>query len=62
MQAKKGNYWFMFKMLLLINVVLITVIILAHSNAKHCKNMKEPCSSAKKINADILNSVTVKLM
>jgi hypothetical protein len=62
MKAKKENYWFMFRLLLLLNVVLITVIVLAHSNTKSTSQKPEPCSSAKKINADVLNAITVKLM
>ena len=62
MQAKKENYWFMFKVLLLVNVILIAGIMLAHSTKKQFESAKEPCCGSKKINADIINSVTVKLM
>lgn len=62
MQAKKENYWFMFKVLLLANVVLIAVIVFAQLNTKQPVKKNDPCGSAKKINADILNSVMVKLM
>jgi hypothetical protein len=62
MQAKKENYWFMFKVLLLANVVLIAVIVFAHSGTKQPGHKSAPCSSAKRVNADILNSVMVKLM
>ena len=62
MKAKKENYWFMFKVLLLVNVILIAVIAMASSNTKQPRNTKEPCCKTRKINADILNSVTVKLM
>jgi len=62
MQTKKESFWFMFRMLLLMNVVLVTVIALAHSNTKNSVQKQEPCSSTRKVNADVLNSITVKLM
>ena len=52
----------MFRMLLLMNVVLVTVIALAHPNTKNSAQKQESCSSTKKVSADVLNSVTVKLM
>jgi len=52
----------MFRMLLLMNVVLVTVIALAHTNTKNSAQKQEPCSNTKKVNADVLNSITVKLM
>jgi len=62
MKAKKENYWFMFRVLLLANVVLIAVIVFAHSGPKQPRCKTAPCSGVKRINADILNSVMVKLM
>jgi hypothetical protein len=62
MKTKKENYWFMFKVLLLVNVILIAVIAMANSNTRHAEKTKDPCCKTRKINADILNSVTVKLM
>jgi uncharacterized protein (UPF0333 family) len=62
MQTKKESFWFMFRMLLLMNVVLVTVIALAHPNTKNSAQKQESCSSTKKVSADVLNSVTVKLM
>ena len=62
MQTKKENFWFMFRLLLLMNAALITAIVLAHPGIKNQKLKEEPCSAAKKINADVLNSITVKLM
>ncbi len=62
MKAKKGN-WFTLKLLLFINAVLITVFVLAHSGVKTAEKKETPCcSSAKKINAEIINAITVKLM
>ena len=66
MKTKKGNYWFMLRMLLLMNVVLITVIVLAHSGSTASEEKQESCTgkgrNAKAINAEVLNSITVKLM
>ena len=64
MKTKKENYWFMLRLLLLMNVVLITVIVLAHSGTTAKVTKEECCSSSnsKKINAEVLNSITVKLM
>jgi len=62
MQTKKEN-WFTLKLLLLMNVILISAIFFLHAaTAKTPAKKQEPCSSSKKINADIINSVTVKLM
>jgi hypothetical protein len=61
MKAKKENYWFIFRLLLLMNVVLIAVMLMS-SGFKDSQQKETPCSSTKKINADIFNSVTVKLM
>lgn len=56
----------MLRMLLLMNVVLITVIVLAHSGSTVSNEKEESCTSksrnAKAINAEVLNSITVKLM
>ena len=62
MQTKKESFWFIFRLLLLMNVVLITVIVLAHPGSKDQKSKEETCSNTKKINADVLNAITVKLM
>jgi hypothetical protein len=62
MQTKKGNYWYILRALLLVNVVLITVIVLTHSGRAASENGQEPCCKAKRINADVLNSIAVKLM
>jgi hypothetical protein len=48
MQTKKESFWFMFRMLLLMNVVLVTVIALAHPNTKNSAQKQESCSSTKK--------------
>ena len=62
MNAKKENYWFMFRLLLLVNVVLITIIALAHSGLKTGTQNQEPCGKSQKINTEVLNYITVKLM
>ena len=62
METNKENFWFVFRLLLLVNVILITVIAMAHPGTKNKPSKEEPCSAAKKINADVLNSITVKLM
>jgi len=62
MQAKKESYWFLVRILLLVNIVLITVIVLAHSGRAASEKDQEPCCKAKKVNADVLNSIAVKLM
>ncbi|HEY1872423.1 MAG TPA: hypothetical protein VGG71_15270, partial [Chitinophagaceae bacterium] len=62
MQTKKESYWFLLRMLLLVNVILITVIVLAHSGRAASEKDQEPCCKARKVNADVLNSIAVKLM
>jgi hypothetical protein len=63
METKKENFWFVLRLLLLMNAALITVILLAHPGAEDSMQKKgQPCSSAKKMNVDLLNSVSVKLM
>jgi hypothetical protein len=62
MNTKKQSYWFAFRLLLLMNVVLITVIVLAHPRAKTAETKEESCSSAKKIKAEAINAITVRLM
>jgi hypothetical protein len=62
MNAKKENYWFIFRLLLLMNVVLITVIVLAHPRTKVAETKQESCSSVKKIRAEAFNAITVRLM
>ena len=62
MQPKKENYWFMFRVLLLLNIGLITAIVLVRPGKAATVKNNEPCSSAKKINADVLNAITIKLM
>ena len=64
MKAKKENYWNMFRLLLLVNVVLITAMILVQPGKPAAVKNQEPCSSssAKKVNAEVLNAITVKLM
>jgi hypothetical protein len=45
------------------NVVLITAIVLAYPGTKTTSKAKEDCfNSSKKMNVDVLNSITVKLM
>jgi len=69
MKAKKENYWFMLRLLLLMNVVLITGIVLARTNIKTAMQPKS-CNSAKasscgnetKANLEVLNAISVKLM
>jgi hypothetical protein len=62
MKTKKGDFWFVLRLLLLMNAALITVMLLAHPGLKSSTQKEEPCNTVKKINADLLNSVTVKLM
>jgi hypothetical protein len=62
MQPKKENYWFMFRWLLLLNVVLITAIVLAHPAKNNSVKNDEPCCNSKKIKAEVLNAITVRLM
>jgi hypothetical protein len=62
MKAKKENYWNMFRLLLLVNVVLITAMILVQPGKPAVVKNQEPCSSVKKVNAEVLNAITVKLM
>jgi hypothetical protein len=62
MKTKKGDFWFVLRLLLLMNAALITVMLLAHPGIKSSMQKEEPCSAAKKINVDVLNSVAVKLM
>jgi hypothetical protein len=62
MQPKKENYWFMFRMLLLLNVALITAIVLVRPGKASGTKHTEPCTSAKKVNAEVLNAITIKLM
>jgi len=62
MQTKKENSWLTLKLILLMNVALIVTIFFLYAAPKNPVKNQEPCSSSKKINADIINSVTVKLM
>jgi hypothetical protein len=62
MKAQKESYWYMFRVLLLMNVVLIAAIVLAHPVKPAAVKNEEPGCSTKKVNADILNAITVKLM
>jgi hypothetical protein len=62
METKKTSFWFLFKMLLLMNVVLITAIVLAYPRPKTSKAKEDCFNASKKINVDVLNSITVKLM
>jgi hypothetical protein len=62
MKTKKEDFWFVLRLLLLMNAALITVMLLAHPGIKSSMQKEEPCSAAKTINADMLNSVAVKLM
>lgn len=62
MKAKTENYWYMFRVLLLMNVVLIGAIILVQQGKSAVIKNQEPCSSAKKINTEVLNAISVKLM
>lgn len=62
MNPKKNNFWFIAKPLLLMNIGLFALIMVIHSATKKPERKEEPCSTAKKINADVLNSITVKLM
>jgi len=62
MQAKKENYWFMFRLLLVLNIALITAIILIRPGKSTPVKTQETCTTAKKINADVLNAITVRLM
>jgi len=62
METKKTSFWFLFKMLLLMNVVLITAIVLAYPGTKTSKAKEDCFNPSKKINVDVLNSITVKLM
>lgn len=63
MNSKKENYWYMFRVLLLMNVVLVAVIVLAHPVKPETAKKEEPsCSSSKKVSAEVLNVINVKLM
>ena len=62
MKSKKENYWNMFRLLLLVNVVLITLMVLVQPGKPAAVKNQEPCSNAKKLNAELLNAITVKLM
>ena len=52
----------MFRMLLLLNVALITAIVLVRPGKASGVKHTEPCTSAKKVNAEVLNAITIKLM
>lgn len=62
MKARKNSFWFIAKPLLFINIVLFALIIMIHAATIKSVTKKEPCSATKKINADVLNSISVKLM
>ena len=62
MKAQKESYWYMFRVLLLMNVVLITAIVLAHPVKPAAVKQEEPGCSTKKVSADVLNAINVKLM
>ncbi|MFT4155279.1 hypothetical protein [Parafilimonas sp.] len=62
MQPKKENYWVMFRWLLLLNVVLITAIVLARPSKSTTIKKEAPCCSSRKLNADVMNAITVRLM
>ncbi|MEO8711386.1 MAG: hypothetical protein ABI405_04635 [Parafilimonas sp.] len=62
MNTRKHNFWFIAKPLLLMNIGLFVLIMVIHSATKKPERKEEPCNAAKKINADVLNSISVKLM
>ena len=62
MKAQKESYWYMFRVLLLMNVVLIAAIVLAHPVKPATDKNEEPACSTKKVNTEVLNAITVKLM
>lgn len=46
----------------MLNVVLITAIVLAHPAKNNSVKNDEPCCNSKKIKAEVLNAITVRLM
>ncbi len=62
MSADLKNNWFMLRLLLLINAILICVILLMHNTIQHSNNDKDSERSIKDLSVDAVNSITIKLM
>jgi hypothetical protein len=63
MKSKKESFWFITRPLVLMTVALTGIIIMIHAATTKPKKAEVSCSSScKKLNADILNAVTVKFM
>ena len=62
MKTQKDSFGCIAKPLLLINIGLFALIIMIHSATIKPATKEEPYSSAKKINADVRNSISIKLM
>lgn len=46
----------------MLNVVLITAIVLAQPAKNNTVNNDGPCFNSKKVKAEVLNAITVRLM
>lgn len=52
----------MFRVLLLVNIVLVAAIVWAHPVKPEPAKNDDPCYNTKKINTEVLNAISVKLM
>ena len=52
----------MFRLLLLVNAILICVILLMHVNIKHTGCINDAEKTVRSLSGEAVNSVTIKLM
>ena len=62
MNLKLKSDWFMFRLLLLVNAILICVILLMHVNIKHTGCINDAEKTVRSLSGEAVNSVTIKLM
>ena len=63
MNTKNGKFWYVARPLVLMSIALTSLILMIHTATAKTKTVNESCTSnCKKINADVLNSIAIKLM
>ena len=63
MNTQNGKFWYVARPLVLMSIALASIILVIHTATAKTATVKEGCtSSCKKINADVLNSIAIKLM
>jgi len=63
MKNKQERFGLILKLIVIVNAVFIIAMIFLNTGAaRSTTTREEPCAKAKKINADALNSISIKLM